>query len=228
MDEPHKLSDSEDLNLYAVGNQFVVEVPVPGIKPRDIEVSLEDRTLTIRAQVNGTSECAERTYLCHGYQPVSLVRRIQLPDGVDRRSGRGSLEVGLLRVRFRQDGLPSRPVPVRADSPASIPLRRAEPNDAPTSPGSSASSEPPSDFIVGDGQPKTLETVLLSPREQEVLRLMVDGHTNKEIARQLIISVSTVNYHVASILTKLGAENRTQAATITSQHPLLLEARCPD
>ena len=68
----------------------------------------------------------------------------------------------------------------------------------------------------------------LSPREHEVLSLMMAGRTNKEIARQLVISVSTVNYHVASVLTKLGAQNRTQAASLASQHRLLLEARCPE
>jgi DNA-binding NarL/FixJ family response regulator len=69
---------------------------------------------------------------------------------------------------------------------------------------------------------------MLSPREQEVLRLMTAGRTNKEIARQLMISVSTVNYHVASILTKLGAGNRTEAAAIVSQHRQLLGARCSE
>jgi DNA-binding CsgD family transcriptional regulator/HSP20 family molecular chaperone IbpA len=226
MYELHEASDSGDLNVYAVDERFVVEVPVPGIKARDIEVSLEDRTLTIRAHPSRKTDSAERTYLLHGYEPVSMTRRLRLPDGVDPKSGRGSLEVGLLRLSFRQDAAPGRwRIPVRADgpSPSIVPLQRTEPDSAPSPAGGLPSSLMPEVTHVmpyGRG--------LLSPREREVLSLLVDGRTNKEIARQLVISVSTVNYHVASVLTKLGAENRTQAATIVSQHRLLLEAGCPD
>jgi LuxR family maltose regulon positive regulatory protein len=51
----------------------------------------------------------------------------------------------------------------------------------------------------------------LTARELEVLYLLADGSTNQEIARQLVISLATAKKHVASILSKLGAENRTQA-----------------
>jgi LuxR family maltose regulon positive regulatory protein len=51
----------------------------------------------------------------------------------------------------------------------------------------------------------------LSPREIEVLRLVADGLSNKEIARQLCISLRTVKYHTNSIYTKLNVSNRTQA-----------------
>jgi LuxR family maltose regulon positive regulatory protein len=51
----------------------------------------------------------------------------------------------------------------------------------------------------------------LTQREQEVLHLLADGTSNQEIARQLVISLATAKKHVASILSKLGAENRTQA-----------------
>jgi LuxR family transcriptional regulator, maltose regulon positive regulatory protein len=51
----------------------------------------------------------------------------------------------------------------------------------------------------------------LTPREQEVLRLLAEGASNQEIARQLVVSFATAKKHVASILSKLGAENRTQA-----------------
>jgi len=224
MYELHEASDRGDLNVYVVDEQLVVEVPVPGSKPHDIDVSLEDRTLTIRAHPKGKSDSAERTYLLHGYEPVSMTRRVQLPDGVDPKSGRGSLEVGLLRLSFRQDGAPRRwQIPVRADGPAIVPLQRIEPDKAPSPVSGSPSSLTPDVAHV-----KTYVRGLLSPREREVLSLLADGRTNKEIARQLVISVATVNYHVASVLTKLGAENRTQAATIVSQHRLLLEARCPD
>ncbi|HEX6554072.1 MAG TPA: LuxR C-terminal-related transcriptional regulator [Ktedonobacteraceae bacterium] len=51
----------------------------------------------------------------------------------------------------------------------------------------------------------------LTPREQEVLHLLAQGASNQEIARQLVVSFATAKKHVASILSKLGAENRTQA-----------------
>jgi LuxR family maltose regulon positive regulatory protein len=51
----------------------------------------------------------------------------------------------------------------------------------------------------------------LTGREQEVLRLLAQGASNKEIARHLVVSLATAKKHVANILGKLGAENRTQA-----------------
>lgn len=54
----------------------------------------------------------------------------------------------------------------------------------------------------------------LTQREREVLKLMVDGLTNAEIADQLVVSLSTVKTHVSSIIAKLGASTRTEAAAI--------------
>jgi len=61
----------------------------------------------------------------------------------------------------------------------------------------------------------------LTPREREVLALLVEGKTNKEIAEELIISQATVRLHVSNILSKLGASNRTEAATLAHHHNLL-------
>ena len=52
----------------------------------------------------------------------------------------------------------------------------------------------------------------LSPREREVLQLLTQGQTNREIAANLMVSVSTVKIHVEHILSKLGVSDRTQAA----------------
>ena len=54
----------------------------------------------------------------------------------------------------------------------------------------------------------------LTPRELEVLSLVARGQTNAEIAADLFITERTVKFHVGSILTKLGAGNRTEAVRI--------------
>ncbi|TPI11549.1 helix-turn-helix transcriptional regulator [Mesorhizobium sp. B4-1-3] len=62
----------------------------------------------------------------------------------------------------------------------------------------------------------------LSPREAEVLALLAEGAPNKVIARRLNISVHTAKFHVAAILVKLGAANRTDAIAIAMRQGLVL------
>jgi two-component system, NarL family, response regulator LiaR len=59
---------------------------------------------------------------------------------------------------------------------------------------------------------------LLSPREREVLRLIARGHSNRQIGRDLAIGEQTVKTHVRSILTKLGLQDRVQAAIFALRH----------
>lgn len=61
----------------------------------------------------------------------------------------------------------------------------------------------------------------LTPREREVLNQVAFGATNKEIAAQLSVSVHTVKSHVSSILSKLHAVNRRDAARLAAQQGLL-------
>jgi DNA-binding NarL/FixJ family response regulator len=71
------------------------------------------------------------------------------------------------------------------------------------------------------GQKNNTAAYNLSTREIQVLRLMVDGCTNCMIAQQLDISLGTVKSHVRNILSKLGADDRTQAAVRALRDGLL-------
>jgi NarL family two-component system response regulator LiaR len=53
----------------------------------------------------------------------------------------------------------------------------------------------------------------LTKREREILVLLIDGKTNKEIAGQLSLSEGTVRFHVSNILSKMGVGNRTEAVS---------------
>lgn len=61
----------------------------------------------------------------------------------------------------------------------------------------------------------------LTPRELEVLALVVQGLNNGEIAETLVISQSTAKFHVSSILSKLGVGSRTEATALAVQHKLV-------
>jgi DNA-binding NarL/FixJ family response regulator len=61
----------------------------------------------------------------------------------------------------------------------------------------------------------------LSEREREVLRLLSDGLSNKEIAARLVLADGTVKNHVSTILDKLHAANRTQAARVAREQGLI-------
>ncbi len=61
----------------------------------------------------------------------------------------------------------------------------------------------------------------LTPREREVLALMVEGMTNPEIASALVVGLSTVKSHVSNILSKLEVSTRTEAVSLTLQKNLL-------
>jgi DNA-binding NarL/FixJ family response regulator len=61
----------------------------------------------------------------------------------------------------------------------------------------------------------------LSPREREVLDLIVAGKSNKEIAAELGISRATVKFHVSVIFSRMGVEDRTQAAVAALQRGLV-------
>jgi DNA-binding NarL/FixJ family response regulator len=61
----------------------------------------------------------------------------------------------------------------------------------------------------------------LTTRELQVLRFIRDGYRNKQIADQLAIAETTVNFHIKNLVDKLGANDRTHAVTIATRRGLL-------
>ncbi len=77
-------------------------------------------------------------------------------------------------------------------------------------------------LLVGGEAGHEASPIRFSPRELEVLALLGDGASNKAIARHLDISIHTAKFHVAAILVKLGAANRTDAIATAMRRGLLL------
>src|SRR5438105_1262055 len=67
-------------------------------------------------------------------------------------------------------------------------------------------AEPDLDVVAEAADGEELE--LLTPRELEVLKLIAEGHSSKEIATTLVLSIKTVESHRANILNKLGMRDR--------------------
>ena len=62
--------------------------------------------------------------------------------------------------------------------------------------------------VITRASERSKELELLTPRELEVVKLIAEGHTSKEIATTLVLSIKTVESHRTNILTKLGMRDR--------------------
>jgi DNA-binding NarL/FixJ family response regulator len=75
--------------------------------------------------------------------------------------------------------------------------------------------------FTADPRPSSIQAEHLTDREQQVLALMSEGLSNKEISARMVISENTVKFHISSVLGKLGAGSRTEAVSIGIRRGLL-------
>ena len=98
---------------------------------------------------------------------------------------------------------------MRSESVVSPELTGKLVNALRTGPGTAPAASLPADALAS-----------LSPRENDIVRLIARGHSNKEIARALAIAETTVKIHVQHILRKLDLSSRVQAAVYASERGL--------
>ena len=75
--------------------------------------------------------------------------------------------------------------------------------------------------LLSELREKADENIKLTKREREILTLIVEGLSNKQIAERLFLSSSTVQFHVSNILSKLGVSKRTEAAYLALKQKLV-------
>jgi len=87
--------------------------------------------------------------------------------------------------------------------------------------GQSVFSPEVTQILLQPVQTKSSEDFGLTPREREILKLLVEGLNNTEIAATLMISLSTVKFHVSSVFAKLGVSNRVEAVALAVEKTLV-------
>ncbi len=75
--------------------------------------------------------------------------------------------------------------------------------------------------LIQDIKEPAAPTYDLTDREKEILALMVEGLPNTAIAERLVVSQSTVKFHVSNVLSKLGVTSRTEAVALALKHKLV-------
>ena len=101
-------------------------------------------------------------------------------------------------------------------------LKDAEPDEVlaaiRTAVGGGSPLDPRAARVLVDARREQAPARALSPREEEVLRLLATGLANKQIARRLGITERTVKAHLTSVFQQLGVTDRTQAALWAREH----------
>ncbi len=173
---------------------------------------------------------AEAAKALDRYSPDVLVTDVSLPDGdgiaLAQRARAGSPDLGIvvLTMHAGDDRLFA-----ALDAGASAFVGKDSPAEEVVAAARHAAASPRAFTArdLSDAMQRKMHAPVgpkLSPREREVLDLLVDGLAIAQIARRLFISESTAKTHVANIYEKLGAGNRAQAVMAAVRLGLVSEA----
>jgi DNA-binding NarL/FixJ family response regulator len=188
---------------------------------RVVRVGLEQLLATFDdVELVGSADGGEAAVaLCERDHPDVLLLDLQMPgvDGIDVtrrvRGGSPDTHVVIFTSFSDRDGI------VRALDAGAVGylLKDAEPEEIHAAIRAASRGEAPlapraAAALLADRRSRSSSTVDLSPREREVLQLVLDGLANKQIARRLGISEKTVKGHLTNLFQRIGVSDRTQAA----------------
>ena len=86
------------LDVIRSGDDVVVKASLPGVKKDDVEVTIEDSVLTIRAEIKSESDSSESGYLLRERREGSFFRAVRLPETVDSENAASSFGDGVLTI----------------------------------------------------------------------------------------------------------------------------------
>jgi HSP20 family protein len=86
------------LDVYETNDEFVVRAAVPGVDPKDIDITVEEDVLTIRGEFQAKDEVQEDHYLRRELRYGSFQRSLRLPPTVEAEKAQASFEHGMLKL----------------------------------------------------------------------------------------------------------------------------------
>src|SRR3954471_16516428 len=107
------------LNVYEEGDQLTVEAQLPGIKPDDLDINLEQGVLTISGQTTAEEERKERNYFVREHRTGRFSRSLRLPATYNTENCSASFEHGVLRLVFpKSEAAKPRRIQINGSQPA--------------------------------------------------------------------------------------------------------------
>lgn len=94
------------VDLYETDEEVVVKAQLPGVKKEDVEVSIEENTLTIRAETRREEEVEDEGYLRRELRYGTWARRLPLPAAVDEEQVSAKMADGMLEVHAKKSDKP--------------------------------------------------------------------------------------------------------------------------
>jgi HSP20 family protein len=107
------------VDLYETGDDLVLTATVPGVKPEEIDITIQGDVLTIKGQFNAEDKTEEGSYLRHERRSGSFYRQVALPSAVKSDAAEATFEHGVLKLRLpKAEEAKERKIAVSATSSA--------------------------------------------------------------------------------------------------------------